>query len=521
MYEKVGEYMKKIVTCSRMKALDAATIQEKGVPSCVLMERAALKTVEELKKGFPLEAHKERVLVVCGSGNNGGDGIAIARILHLEGIWADYYLAGSVEHMTEETKQQYRIAVNYQVRRVHNPKWDEYTTIVDAIFGVGLARPVEGRYKEIIRRMNQADAWKVAVDIPSGVDGDTGRELGIAFRADLTVTFAYRKRGLCFYPGRMYAGRTVVVDIGIYGAEQAEDCTCHLEWSDLRLLPERVAYGNKGTFGKVLVVAGTEGMCGAAFLSASAALAGGAGMVQIQTVEENRIPLQTLLPEAMVTCGFTEESNRKCFDWCDVLVIGPGLGVSGRSRERAEWFLKNAADDGKPVILDADGLNLLALHPEWKSCLSKRVTVTPHLGEMGRLAGKNIGQIQHRIAETAQEFAADTGAVCVLKDACTVVADKDGRTYLNLSGNPGMATAGSGDVLTGVLAAVQCMYLNQETLKPDEGMCAALGVYLHACSGDLAAKKVGTRGMTARDIVRMLPEVLRKLSEGENLYDEK
>lgn len=503
--------MKKIVTCSRMKELDGAAINEKGIPSCVLMERAALRLVEELQKGFPLEKQKEHVLVVCGSGNNGGDGIAAARLLHLQGIHAAYYLAMDADHMTEETKRQYRIAENYQVPRVHNPEWNEYTTIVDAIFGVGLSRTVEGRVKEIIRCMNQADAWKVAVDIPSGVDGDTGRELGIAFRADLTVTFAYRKQGLCYYPGRMYAGRVVTADIGIYGAEQADDRTCYLEWADLGLLPERVPYGNKGTFGKVLVVAGSEGMCGAAFLCAAAALAGGAGMVRIQTVEENRIPLLTLLPEAMVTCEFTEESNRKCLDWCDVLVIGPGLGISGQSRGKAEWFLRNAAKECKPVILDADGLNLLAMHPEWNSCLSDRVTVTPHLREMGRLSGKSIGQIQHRIGQTAREFARETGAVCVLKDACTVVADKDGRTYLNLSGNPGMATAGSGDVLSGVLAAIQCMYLGEEC--PDHGMRAALGVYLHGKSGDLAAEEIGTRGMTARDIIRMIPRVLRRISD--------
>lgn len=238
-------------------------------------------------------------------------------------------------------------------------------------------------------------------------------------------------------------------------------------------------------------------------------------MVKIQTTEENRIPLQTLLPEAMVTCEFTEESNRKCLDWCDVLVIGPGLGVSGRSRERAEWFLKNAAENKKPVILDADGLNLLAIHPEWKSYLSDRVTVTPHLGEMGRLQGKNIGQIQHRTAEAARQFAEETGTVCVLKDACTVIADKDGRTYLNLSGNPGMATAGSGDVLSGVLAAVWCMFRNVPEDQTTPGMKAALGVYLHALSGDLAAQKIGTRGMTARDIVRMLPKVLHRISAGE------
>lgn len=505
--------MKEIVTCKRMKELDYAAIHEMGIPSCVLMERAALKTVEEMKKNFRQSYEKECVLVVCGSGNNGGDGIAIARILHLQGIRCEFYMAGSETHMTEETRRQYRIASNYHVPVVHNPRWNEYTTIVDAIFGVGLARPVEGKYRNLIGQMNQTQAWKVAVDIPSGVDGDTGRELGIAFRADLTVTFAYRKRGLCFFPGRLYAGLAVVADIGIYGADQMEDRTWHLDQADLKLLPERIAYGNKGTFGKVLVVAGTEGMCGAAFLCASAALAGGAGMVKIQTVEANRVPLQILLPEAMVTCEFTEEANRKSLDWCDVLVIGPGLGISGRSRERAEWFLKNAAADQKPVILDADGLNLLAMHPEWEACLSERVTVTPHLGEMSRLSGMSIDRIQCRMAETAAEYAARTGAVCVLKDACTVVSDNEGRLYLGIAGNPGMATAGSGDVLSGVLAAVACMFLHVEGKTPGKGLQAALGVYLHALSGDMAAVETGTRGMTARDIIRMITKVLAEISK--------
>lgn len=504
--------MKQLVTCRSMKELDQRTITEKGIPSCVLMERAALAVVQELKRGFYNPPEEEHVLVVCGSGNNGGDGIAVARILHLSGIRSDIYLAGSPEKMTEETALQYKIAMNYQVPVVNNPDWSEYTTIVDAIFGVGLTRVVEGRFREIIRMMNEAEGWKVAVDIPSGVDGDNGRELGIAFRADLTVTFAYRKLGLCFYPGRMYAGRTATADIGIYGAEET-GLIRHLEPEDLKLLPERVAYGNKGTFGKVLVVAGAEGMCGAAYLCASAALAAGAGMAKIQTAEANRIPLQTLLPEAMVTCDFTEEENQKNLNWCDVLVIGPGLGVSDKSRDRAFWFLKHASEVQKPVILDADGLNLLAMHPQWNSYLSERVTVTPHLGEMGRLLGKSIGRIQRRIAETAVEYAAASGAVCVLKDACTATADRLGNTYVNLAGNPGMATAGSGDVLSGVLAAVQCMFLGSLQPVPDYGRYAALGVYLHALSGDLAAEKIGTRGMTARDIIRMLPEVLKKISE--------
>lgn len=496
--------MKEIVTCSQMKAMDQRTIQDIGVPSCVLMERAALKVVEEINSRLK---EREQILVVCGSGNNGGDGIAIARLLHLQGRNVSIYLMGNEEKMTPETKMQLNIARNYRVPEVNNLNLREYTTIVDAIFGVGLARPVEGRYAQIISELNGAEAFKVAVDIPSGINGDTGFEMGIAFRADLTVTFAFRKRGLCFYPGRMYGGEIIVADIGIYADDAHESFMYHLEKKDMKLLPEAVPYGNKGTFGKVLFVAGSSGMCGAAFLGASAAFRCGAGMVKIQTVEENRIPLQTLIPEAMVTCEFGEEQNMKNLDWCDVLVIGPGLGAAGQSRERAQWFLSHAYRKGKPVVLDADGLNLLAMHAGWREYLNDHVIITPHIGEMARLCNKSIGEIQGSLVETALDYAKETGCVCVLKDACTVIADARERTYLNLSGNAGMATAGSGDVLSGVLAGVLCMYLSGSEAA-DTGLKAALGVYIHGLAGDLAEDALGKRGMTARDIIRFLPEIL-------------
>lgn len=495
--------MKEIVTCSQMKELDRKTICEKGIPSCVLMERAALKTAEEIEK---LLEGQERVLVVCGSGNNGGDGIAIARLLHLKGIRAEIFLAGRPEKMTEETALQWKIAGSYRVPQVNNPKWDEYTTIVDAIFGVGLARPVEGSYARIIREMNAAKAKKVAVDIPSGIDGDNGQILGIAFRADLTVTFAYRKRGQCFYPGRLYAGKTVVADIGIYGCAQEACHTWHMEPSDRNLLPGRTPDGNKGTFGKVLLAAGSQGMCGAAYFSAAAALKAGAGMVQIQTTQENRVPLQVLLPEAMVSVLCEEREYERLYQWCDVLVIGPGLGTSKESESRAKWFLSRAYQDKKPVVLDADGLNLLALHPSWKEYLGSHVTVTPHVGEMSRLCGKKISEIKAAMAETAASYAKETGTVCVLKDACTVTADEKGELYLNLSGNAGMATAGSGDVLSGILAAVHCRYLACEE-RPGGAKAAALGVWLHGACGDIAAKCHGMESMTARDIICALPQV--------------
>lgn len=497
--------MKKLVTCKEMKDLDSTTIREIGVPSEVLMERAALKVVEETEKYLQKD---ERILVVCGSGNNGGDGIAVARLFHLKGIRVEFYMVGNKDKMTRETALQYKIASGYRVPEVNNPQWSEYTTIVDAVFGVGLTRPIEGHYADIIHEMNSARAKKIAVDIPSGVNGDTGLEMGIAFSADLTVTFAYRKRGLCFYPGRLYAGRIVTADIGIYEQEAVTASAACLENKDLKLFPERDPGGNKGTFGKVLFVTGSEGMCGAAYLSASAALRAGAGMVKIQTVEANRIPLQTLLPEAMVTCDFDEKKNQEMFDWCDVAVIGPGLGTSAQSRERAQWFLSEAARCKKTVILDADGLNLLSVHESWKRFIGEHVILTPHIGEMSRLCGKGISEIQDCLAQTAADYAKESGAVCILKDACTVVADASGEMYLNLSGNAGMATAGSGDVLSGVLAGIQCMYLAAEK-KLSPVMLAALGVYVHGLAGDQAAGKVGQRGMTAGDIIRFLPEILR------------
>ena len=325
--------MKYIVTCKEMKMLDSHTIQKKGIPSLVLMERAALKTAEEIEAHFREHPGQQKILCVCGSGNNGGDGIAIGRILFLHGFDVKIYMAGNPSHMTEETRHQLDIAGNYHVPLVNNPDMNEYTTIVDAIFGVGLSRTVEGHCRDVICQMNEASAWKVAVDIPSGVNGDTGMELGTAFCADLTVTYAFCKAGLCLYPGRKLAGKVVTGDIGIYqdNTENVHTSPGELwqaEDEDLLFLREREPDGNKGTFGKVLAVAGSPGMCGAAYLCSEGAFQTGAGMVRIRTAEENRIPLQTRLPEAM----FSQEdgdpvSMKEDFDWCDVLVIGPGVGT--------------------------------------------------------------------------------------------------------------------------------------------------------------------------------------------------
>lgn len=503
--------LKEIVNCLQMKNFDAHTIQYAGIPALVLMERASLSVVEEIEKRC---SAKDKILVVCGNGNNGGDGIAIARILFLRGFDAHIYFVGTAEKMTPETRAQFDIAEKYHVPFVNMPQWDEYTTIVDAVFGVGLTRAVEGHYAAVIEQMNAADAWKVAVDIPSGIDGDDGKILGIAFQADLTVTFAYRKFGHCFYPGRMYSGEVIVSDIGIYDTERKEILSKHMELSDIQTLPKKVPYGNKGTFGKVLIVAGSYGMCGAAYLSAAAALRCGAGMVKVVTPEANRIPIQTMLPEAMISCEFTEEENQKNLDWCDMMIIGPGLGISQESIEHTEWFLLHGAAENKTVILDADGLNILAMHPEWIAKLPKNLIVTPHLGEMQRLCGKSIPEIHASMLKEAETFARKTGAVCVLKDACTVTADQYGNTFVNLSGHPGMATAGSGDVLTGIAAALCCMYLHKNKYMnvsgstPDLSALAALAVYIHGKCGELAAAEYGEWSMNAGNIIEKISNVL-------------
>ena len=502
--------MKEVLTNSQMKAYDSHTIHSMKVPSCVLMEKAALRTVDAMKEILD-SREKEKILVVCGSGNNGGDGVAIARMLYLQGYDARIFMAGNMERMTEETKRQWEIAGLYHVPGTNIPEWDEYTTIVDAIFGVGLERKIEGRYRELIQAMNETDAKKVAVDIPSGIHGDTGQVMGIAFQADLTVTFACIKRGLCLYPGRSYGGHIITAEIGIYAPEGINSDAWYLEEKDLQSLPARISSGNKGTFGKVLAVAGSTGMCGAACFSAEAALKTGAGMVKILTEEENRIPLQILLPEAMVSFGDDQDSFERDFEWCDVLIIGPGLGTSQRSAKKGQWFLKKAQLTHKTVILDADGLNLLSEHPQWNEYLGDHCILTPHMGEMSRLTGKSIARIKENQPEEAAHFAAETGAVCVLKDACTVTASPEGTLYFNRSGNPGMATAGSGDVLSGILAGICCMYLREGAC--DLAYLAAKGVMLHGICGDEAAEVRGTRGMTASDIICYIPEFLKQFEE--------
>ena len=488
--------MKYLVTSAEMKEYDNNTIERIGIPALVLMERAALAVRDEiLKCCFP--SRNKKVLIAVGSGNNGADGLALARLLSEEDFSVSVLECGNLQSTTESYKQQKEILKFYNITFLNQPEntEDSYDFVVDGILGVGLSRTVNEKYAEIIKCLNEKKGIKIAIDIPSGIDATTGKVMGIAFRADLTVTFGFAKRGLYLYPGAEYTGRIVVAEIGINSKGffgQGPEMFLYNESPEM-LLPARRKDGNKGTFGKVLLIAGWENMAGAAVMSAKAVLRMGAGMVKVFCSEQNRLVLQSAVPEAMYT---DRESFLKDIQWADVIVAGPGLGRS----EEAARVLEQVVKETKPILLDADALNLVA---ERKVVVppQSRIIMTPHVGELSRLTGKEISEIKSCFAEVAIEAALDYDSVMVCKDARTLVCENGKPIYMNVTGNNGMATAGSGDVLAGMIGG-----LLAQGMDLFEAACA--GVYLHGLAGDSAARKVSEYGVTATAIIDRIEEIL-------------
>lgn len=501
--------MEYVLTGEEMKAADKRTMKHFLVPSMVLMERAALAFVEELlSSNLPLG----HVLAVCGPGNNGGDGFAAARLLKERGYKVSAVLIGDDAKCTEQTRQQMAILEKYGVSIGRRISPDEYTVIIDGIFGIGLVRPLKGVFKEAVEWINGSGLPVAALDIPSGIHADTGAVMGVAVKATLTVAFAFLKAGHLLYPGAEYTGEICVRGVGITEASLGGEAPSFLslERSDLSLLPARRPRSHKGTYGRVLVIAGSPGMAGAAALCAEGALRSGAGLVKILTPEANRVVLQSILPEAMTVCYEGKQPGegqvRDALDWADVLCIGPGIGIT---QEMRSLLLKVLAC-GKPAVVDADGLRLLAECTQCKERLIYRkggaeLVLTPHPGEMSALTGKRAADILKDIPGTARAFAGEYKTVCVLKDARTVTAIPDGPSYINRSGNSGMATGGSGDVLTGIFGGLMAQGLSGELAAP-------LGVYVHGLAGDEAAERLGCYSMTARDILAHLGGITRENS---------
>lgn len=488
-----------------MQKADSYTIQEIGVPSVVLMEHAAEKTIEVMETE---EIDLSNTLIVCGSGNNGGDGFAIARLLREKGMQVTVFFAGKESSMSEECRLQAQIIKNLGISIVTVLPKREYTVVLDALFGVGLNREITGVYRDVIEKMNCLKGKKVAVDIPSGIHSGTGQIMGAAFRADLTVTFQCEKLGMVLFPGTEYAGKTVVVEIGIDTSvfSSTQEVSYTLERADLsKMLPKRKPNTHKGSYGKVLMITGSRGMAGAACLSAQAAYVCGAGLVRIYTDETNRAILQQLLPEAIISCytEYEEDGLKEALDWADVVCIGCGLGKS----RTAEMLLMNTLEYASvPCVIDADGLNLLACHKEMLRTIDIPVILTPHMKEMSGLLGCSVAEIAEERFRKLQEFTSQYPAICILKDARTVVAERTNPFFVNTAGNQAMAKAGSGDVLAGVITGLLAG-------KTPPYRSAVLGVYLHACGGDKARDRLGSYSVLARDLIAGIGQCMKEAEE--------
>ena len=492
--------MKTVLDPQQMKAVERIAIQEIGIPSLVLMERAAYACAMELKARFP---GKPSVLV-CGTGNNGADGLALARILKLWDWQTTFYVVGEQGRATEEWALQYGLCKKLNVPEVQ--KTEDADIIVDAIFGIGLSRSLSGQFLDAVRVMNAKTGFKLAVDVPSGIACSTGAVMGEAFLADLTVTFQFEKAGQLLYPGRAYCGELVCADIGIPARFNGLLPAMRFEPKDLAELKDRPQNSNKGTFGRVLVVAGSANMCGAAYLSSLAAYRTGAGLVEVFTPWENRVPLQETLPEAILNCYDTENYDETqlihAMERADSVVLGPGLSTREYAAALVQTVLSNCS---KPLIIDADAINIIAAHPSMLSGLPQNVILTPHVKEFSRLTGMTVDQIKADPISAAGSFSKVHNVVLVLKDAATVIADPEGHLCINTSGCSGMATGGSGDVLAGLIGA-RCAYN-----KTDMFQNAALCVYLHGLAGQAAAEDKGENAMLASDIAHGIGTVLCRI----------
>ena len=501
--------MRYLVTSAEMKRYDENCIQRIGIPGMVLMERAALEAFYVLReKGL------------AGYGNNGGDGLALARLLAEAGAEVSVWLVGKEEKASGQWREQKRILdAGFSVRFVNWPEDGAYTVVADALFGVGLSGNIAGDAARAIGKANALKGFKLALDLPSGVNADDGRIMGSAFCADLTVTFGFAKRGLFLDPGRSFAGEIRIAEIGI--SEKSffgnfPGCFA-LEEGLERLLPARRRDGNKGTFGKALVIAGSKNMAGAACLCAKACYRAGAGMVKVLSDADNRIILQEILPEALLGALEDEEEWGKSLAWCDVVCVGPGLGRSRAARHALKMVLSSEATETKSLVVDADGLNLIAEDEELKELLAENgrrgrtIVLTPHPGELMRLyesiecpAGESgsakltMEDVRRQLGSVGTEIASAFSAIVVAKDARTFICAKDRPLCLNLSGSSALSTAGSGDVLAGIVTAFLCQ---EGTADPFMSACKAVRV--HGLLGERAAdgSLLGEHGVMAGDLI--------------------
>ena len=555
--------MTQVVTAAEMRQIDSETIERIGIPGIVLMETAGSAIVRSIRRDYP---DCQRIGVFVGKGNNGGDGLVIARQLAHAGREVHIFLVSPADSFAGDAQTNLQIAQNLGL-----PMEDAVTAIsqtrcelfVDAIFGTGLRRPVVGEIAEWIEKINRLPVPVIAVDLPSGLDADTGKLLGACVRADKTVTIGLPKRGLLLHPGAEFAGKLEIADIG-FPKQVVDAQNIGVNWTTAQdaafWLPPRPRASHKGSYGRVLVVAGSTGMTGAAALASEAALRIGAGLVTLAIPKSLNPILEVKLSEVMTlplpeteAGSLAESAAASILEFAEktksVMAIGPGLSQHPETVSLVHKLIQAKSAFGR--VIDADGLNALAQTitshdagmardrpPQYGSTTSRdddmvedrsppyasgtvargpvpralsntNTVLTPHLGEMARLIGKPIRAIEADRIGTAQQFAQERGVTLLLKGAPTVTACRDGSTWINSTGNPGMATAGMGDVLTGIIAGLMAQGLSGET-------AAVLGSYLHGLAGDIAAESLGMHGLIARDVLNAVPQAVQKIGRRPN-----
>ena len=515
--------MKRIVTSEEMRQIDRIATETFGIPGIVLMENAGRDTAALIHQLFDGD-RDHPVAVFCGKGNNGGDGFVIARHLFNHRYHVHVYLTCDPGQLQGDAKINYEIIRAMQIPTEILKSTDDFDSIhpfdmaVDALLGTGIRGEVAGFIADLIHWINMQEAVRVAVDVPSGLNADTGFPAGACIQADVTATMAELKRGLMLPPGMEYAGDVHVMDISApFAAGESLDIQTYLlEDDDIReRLPERPATAHKGDFGKVFILAGSTGLTGAATLCSNACLTSGAGLVILGTPDKVNAILEEKLTEVMTKpfpstdqgtlSSSAKESVQSMLAWADTLAIGPGLGSHPETIQLIREIVQSTT---LPCVLDADGINAFKDAAEILANHQNDLILTPHIGELARLTGRSIPAIETDRIETAREWAKTLNTVLVLKGAPTIIANPDGLVLISNTGNSGMATAGAGDVLTGLIAGL----LGQK-LSPLQA--AAVGVYIHGKAGDLAADAIGERSLTAGLLIDYLPQVFKGLESTE------
>ena len=501
----------KILPVEKIREADAYTIKNEPIASIDLMERAAGKIYKWLKKRVN---KKSKIIVFAGPGNNGGDGLAVARMLSKD----KYNVEVFIVKFTDKTSEDFRTNLE-RLREKTSVKITELTEnseeyfhvsnrdiVIDAIFGSGLTRPVKGFAGKMIDIINKLPGIKIAIDIPSGLFADKTSliEDNHIVSADYTLSFQFPKLAFLMPENDKFTGDWHILDIGLHHdyINSAQTDNFFLLSEDVKpLLKNRPKFSHKGTYGHALLIAGSYGKMGAAVLAAHAALRSGVGLLHVHIPKAGYQIIQTALPEAMVSLDRYENYFSQIPDLSlyNAIGIGPGLGKEKQSQMALKLLLQEYKN---PIVFDADALNILSENPTWLSFVPAGSILTPHPKEFERLAGKWDNDFEK--IQMQREFAKRYNIYVVLKGAYTSVCTPDGKCYFNSTGNPGMATAGSGDVLTGIITS-----LSAQRYTP--GQAAVLGVYIHGLAGDIAAKKLGYEAMIAGDIIKYLGKAFKSL----------